>query len=726
MKSTRLHFIYCFSLLGILLALTTTSLWGQELADTRWRVLNADNDLIGYFDFGSDDTLTFSFDNVSFSNLATYAEDGNNLTVFDFSGGPCGSAPPPGNYTFQIANNLLQFTLIDDPCTSRALTFVNSTWIGVNIAGPGFGAAINLSNLSPADGIIINGINEVDLAGTSVSRIGDFNDDGIDDVLIGASGADINGTLAVGSSYVVFGSVSPDAIVDLSTIDGINGIVFNGEAEFDAAGGSVNTAGDVNGDGIVDIIIGATGADPGGNNIAGKSYVVFGTSNLPASLDLSTLDGNNGFALNGIDDGDNSGVSVNTAGDLNGDGFDDLIIGANSADPGGTFIAGESYVVFGAMSFPASLNLETLNGTNGFIINGINAEDRSGRSVSTAGDVNDDGMDDLIIGATGAAPNGVINAGACYVVFGSNTFPASLNLSNLDGSNGITINGFDEGGSAGFSVADAGDVNADGIDDLIIGAPGASPGGVTAAGSSYVVFGSSTLPTTLDLSTLNGTTGFALTGINPNDLSGASVSSAGDVNGDGSTDLIIGADAADPNGDNQAGQAYVVYGSTNFPASLALSTLDGTNGFIVNGPGPNAFLGRSVDAAGDVNADGMDDLILGASGAAVDGNLLTGQSFILFGKSSVTSIETVLLTASINLFPNPTDSRVIIELATDSPIQDAEIRCYDLQGRLMSIPAQELGDQRFEVDLSTLPPGQYYLQVVSDRQSATAKVVRLP
>src|ERR671932_354714 len=224
-------------------------------------------------------------------------------------------------------------------------------------------------------------------------------------------------------------------------------------------------------------------------NYAGQSYVVFGSnSGFGASVNLSELNGSNGFAINGIATPDYSGRSVSSAGDVNGDGFDDLIIGANRATPNGIFEAGQSYVVFGSNSgFDASVNLSELNGSNGFAINGIAANDYSGYSVSSAGDVNGDGIDDLIIGAKYADPNGIRNAGQSYVVFGSNSgFGASLNLSELNGSNGFAINGIAANDESGLSVSSAAGVKCDGIDDLIIGASAADPNGINEAGPSYV------------------------------------------------------------------------------------------------------------------------------------------------------------------------------------------------------------------------------------------------
>ena len=174
-----------------------------------------------------------------------------------------------------------------------------------------------------------------------------------------------------------------------------------------------------------------------------------GRRGLSPTLSLSNLDGTNGFRLNGVAAGDRSGRAVSSAGDVNGDGIADLLIGASVADPNGAY-SGASYVVFGRNTaqtgpFPASLNLSALDGTNGFRLNGRRGFDRSGSAVSSAGDVNGDGLADLLIGAYGADPNGSYS-GASYVVFGRDTaqagpFPASLDLSALDGTNGFRLDG---------------------------------------------------------------------------------------------------------------------------------------------------------------------------------------------------------------------------------------------------------------------------------------------
>ena len=305
-----------------------------------------------------------------------------------------------------------------------------------------------------------------------------------------------------------------------------------------------------------------------------------------AVFELSSLlaanggDGSAGFVINGIDAEDQSGRSVSSAGDINGDGFDDFIIGASLADPNGNY-SGESYVVFGQVSgFGASLELSALDGTNGFVVNGVDESDFSGRSVSSAGDINGDGFDDIIIGASHADPNGNFS-GESYVVFGqAGGFSASLELSSLNGTNGFVIKGIDAFDFSGYSVSSAGDINGDGFDDIVIGAEYADPNGVGNSGESYVVFGQAGgFSASLELSALDGANGFVINGIDAGDLSGQSVSSAGDVNGDGFYDILIGASGADPNG-TQSGESYVLFGqASGFGASFNLSTLNGANGF---------------------------------------------------------------------------------------------------------------------------------------------------
>ena len=494
---------------------------------------------------------------------------------------------------------------------------------------------INLSSLNGSNGFRLDGEIKFDASGHSVSNAGDVNGDGFDDVIVGAYEADSNGSNS-GSSYVVFGKASGfSATLDLSNLDGSNGFRLDGEAEFDHSGISVSNAGDVNGDGLDDLIIGAHGADPNGN-YSGSSYVVFGrASGFDAVLDLSNLDGSNGFRLDGVATDDRSGRSVSTAGDVNGDGFDDLIVGAPQADPNGNY-SGSSYVVFGkASGFNARWDLSSLDGNNGFRLDGVTQYDYSGYSVSTAGDVNGDGLDDVMVGVLSADPNGK-SSGSSYVVFGKvSGFDATMDLSSLDGSNGFRLDGEARYDFSGCSVSAAGDVNGDGLGDVIVGAQGADPNGYN-SGSSYVVFGSASgFDAVLNLSSLDGSNGFRLDGEAIRDTSGHSVSTAGDVNGDGLDDLIIGASRADPSG-YSSGSSYVVFGkASGFDATLDLSNLDGSNGFRLDGEAGDES-GYSVSAAGDVNGDGFDDLMIGAYEADPNG-YSSGSSYILFGRSDFTS-----------------------------------------------------------------------------------------
>ncbi len=254
-----------------------------------------------------------------------------------------------------------------------------------------------------------------------------------------------------------------------------------------------------------------------------------------ASVNLDILmTGPEGFRIDGEDNaiGSNGGfgVSVASAGDINIDGFDDVIIGAFFLNPNGVMQAGGAYIVYGSATDPGeSISVtQILDGIGASRLNGVGADDQAGLSVSSAGDFNGDGLPDVLISAYRADTTST-NSGASYVAFNGTFgftygFTPNVDLSSLDGSNGVRLDGSPPvppipltlGEESGFSVKGGGDINGDGIDDVIIGAPfGPLSSTIPQTGTAYVVFGRSTgFNPTLALSTLDGTDGFRIYGEN--------------------------------------------------------------------------------------------------------------------------------------------------------------------------------------------------------------------
>ncbi len=424
--------------------------------------------------------------------------------------------------------------------------------------------------------------------------------------------------------------------IDTGSIDLPLGTVIEGVDAGERSGSWVAGAGDLNGDRIGDLLIGAPLAAPGDRVDAGRAYVVFGVDGgLDGPIDPAALDGSNGFVIDGETAGDRLGSIARPAGDLDGDGFGDLVVGVERADPDGRTDAGRVYVVFGrAAGFPARLDPATLDGTHGFRIDGEQAFDRLGRSVAGVGDLDGDGVDDLAIGAPGADPNGS-RSGRVYVIFGRPSFPALLNTGSLAPGEGLVVHGVAGGDEAGGAVAGAGDVNGDGVEDLVIGASEADVGANQAAGRSYVVFGAAEPASPIELASLDGSTGFRIDGEAFEDRTGIAVAGAGDVNGDGFDDVAIGTFGADGGAGFFSGRAYVVFGAAGgLDASLGLADLDGSNGFRVNGAAADDLLGLSIAGAGDVDGDGLDDLVIGAPRADVDDRNEAGGAYLLLGRAA--------------------------------------------------------------------------------------------
>ncbi|MEM9001941.1 MAG: Ig-like domain-containing protein, partial [Cyanobacteria bacterium P01_F01_bin.86] len=421
-----------------------------------------------------------------------------------------------------------------------------------------------------------------------------------------------------------------EAQLDFNDLDGSNGFVINGNSG-EAFGDSVSSAGDVNGDGIEDIIIGA----PGTSTISpGRSYVLFGDTSgaIGSSFDVSDLDGTNGFVINGVVDQSSSGDSVSALGDINNDGIGDLFIGAPRAFTGSNR-TGAGYVVFGSTTLGSGggIELSSIDGSNGFVIDGAGFSE-SGSTATGTGDVNGDAIDDLIIFAP------FPNSNTAYVVFGGDAVGASgsLALADLDSDTGLTFRSDFLTGINSLTVSGAGDINNDGINDVIVGQPFGSDGNVTTrAGRSSVVFGSTDLGGELLASALDGTDGFVFRGLEPDDRLGSSVSNLGDVNGDGIDDFIVSATEDVINaGAEDAGESYVIFGSSSIGSNAPLdaSDLDGNNGFVIEGLARNFSLGESVSGAGDVNGDGINDLLIGDPAATPDGASFTaGEVYVIFG-----------------------------------------------------------------------------------------------
>jgi hypothetical protein len=352
--------------------------------------------------------------------------------------------------------------------------------------------------------VILTGEAMGDRFGNSVSSAGDVNGDGYSDVIIGARYNDQNGTSA-GKVYIFYGGSTMDNTADVTMI---------GEAAYDDFGVSVSSAGDVNGDGYADVIIGAWNNDQNANN-AGAAYIFFGGSAMDNVWDV---------AMGGRYADDYFGQSVSSAGDINGDGYGDVIIGAPMSDVVSLIDAGNAYIYYGGPDMDNNPDV---------IISGEEAGDRMGTQVTSAGDVNGDGFGDIIAGLN--------DLDKVLLFYGGDA---------MDNMSDLTIAGHPNE-HFGISVSAAGDVNMDGYGDVIVGAYLSDDVAVW-AGKAYIFHGGIAMDNSADV---------IMTGEAYNDQFGISVSCAGDVNGDGSTDIIIGA-AGNDDIDTDAGKAYIYFAST--------------------------------------------------------------------------------------------------------------------------------------------------------------------
>lgn len=466
-----------------------------------------------------------------------------------------------------------------------------------------------------------------------VAGLGDINGDGYADIITGVGSANPDGVWSEeGAAYIVYGTADGFGATIDPLAPGV-GFTILGEGDRGSVGQSASAAGDFNGDGIEDILVGAPWAyHASGRSNGGCAYVIYGNSaGLPASLDLDALSPATGLRIVGANANHTAAYSVSSIGDLNGDGLDDILLTAKGEEANGS-MSGTMYVVFGRQNgLSTDLDLNGLSSGDGFkMIAPANSDVNSYATfrVGMGGDFNGDGFDDLMIGAGGADPNGT-DSGAAYIVFGhAGTFTSNLSLSNLNGTNGFRLSGAAATNYAGFSLSSAGDVNGDGFDDIIVGAIRSSQG-ASLGGSAYVVFGhSGAFASTLNLGSLNGSNGFRIDGLSQDRL-GASVSGGGDVNGDGYDDIIIGSPTANGN----QGAVTVIYGHAGaFSASEFVSSIQPDEGFTL--VGSKYGTGSSVSMANDINGDGFDDFVTGASGLGGSGKTL----FATFGSDFTGSV----------------------------------------------------------------------------------------
>jgi len=444
-------------------------------------------------------------------------------------------------------------------------------------------------------------------SGFSVAGAGDVNGDGYDDILIGAPGINDGGGSGIGKTYLVFGKESGwNRDINISMANAS----FIGEYEDDYSGISVAGAGDVNGDGFDDILIGAPG-----DGAAGHTYLILGkASGWTKNTSLSKADA----SFIGDIGGESSGTAVAGAGDVNGDGFDDILIGAYRYS-GSHENQGQTYLIFGkASGWAKNISLSKADAT--FI--GTSDFYTTGSSVAGIGDVNGDGYDDILIGT--------YDANYTYLIFGkASGWAKDTSLFHADAS----FVSPRIGSNAGFSIAGVGDVNGDGYDDILIGAYYESIG-FPMTGTTYLILGK-TSGWSLNTSLANADASFI--GEHPDDYSGYSVIGAKDVNGDGYDDFLVGAPGAD--NINNIGKTYLLLGkASGWSMNTSLSKADGS----FMGEHAGDFSGSSIAGAGDVNGDGYDDILIGAP-YNNDGGGMAGKTYLIImdSNSKPTSVNSI-------------------------------------------------------------------------------------
>ena len=524
-------------------------------------------------------------------------------------------------------------------CASLVLTCGSSVAIGqceppLRVFPP----ILDGATLDGVGGFQIRFAPDADFSASPVASVGDINGDGMPDFAIASPRSQSDGRLGVGVTHVVFGRSGGGfgSLLELDRLAAGQGVRVVGVDAGEASGSAVAPGGDMNGDGIDDLLIGADNARPGGVVGAGRTYLVFGDDSAPWPLhfELSGLGPEKGFRMIGgyLDD---SGSAVAAAGDIDGDGFDDLAIGA----PLGGLATGFVYIVFGRGGpWPASaIDLARIPEGQVMRLQGFGQGENAGRALASLGDLNGDGLPDLAIGASPTTGGSYFAITKAHVVFGQrrrSVFERFQPLADLGPGRIVTLTSPEVRSLHGVALAPAGDINADGAVDLIIGAPRFGRGGRATIlfgrppGSPRFPVQRSAFPNGSEVIAFDGPfqaeTGRAVTGV-------------GDLNADGVDDFAIGAPLAGPLGRRDAGAVYVVFGrdpgvGLEFPEVTNLEDLNGRDGFIIAGDPQGRGAGTSVAGVGDINGDGIDDLLIGSGGRSSATSGLIGIGYVVYGR----------------------------------------------------------------------------------------------
>ncbi len=423
-----------------------------------------------------------------------------------------------------------------------------------------------------------------DKFGSSMAGAGDLNADGFDDFLIGAEAADADGDGAdEGAMYVVFGPISTGGIT--SSADDA-GLVLSGGDENGRFGLDVAGLGDVNGDGVDDFASGASNHSEHETltrTANGAVWVFFGASGLESSGIDGVADAD--VWLYGDRNYDWMGGLVAAAGDVNNDGINDILLGSTGDDDGGSQ-SGAFYIVFGdsALGDGSVADADVL-------LYGDSANDRVGANARGVGDLDNDGIDDILFGAPFVSDNGS-NAGAAYLALGPLTSGTTAGISSTD----AVIYGGSAGDLAGSSVTGAGDVDSDGYQDFYVGATGDNTLGGSGSGAVFLVSGSATIVADYDGSDLDSSYAAQIYGAGADDAIGGAVAGGADFDGDGRVDLVVGGSAAGSQGE---GRSYVLYGPLSGTVDVednAIAIFEGVD--VDDGAGSTVSLLGNIDGSG--------------------------------------------------------------------------------------------------------------------------------